>query len=278
MHLIQTIILGVVEGITEFLPISSTAHLIFTAKILHLPATDFLKSFEIAIQFGAILAVLVLYAPKILASRNLFLKIATAFIPTGIIGFLLYKLIKNVFLESLVLPLIMLGVGGVLILIFEYYFTRRQQTETKKLSNTTDTTMSASNSVSVTSSVAALTYKQAVIIGTVQALAVVPGVSRSAATIMGGMALNISRQTIVEFSFLLAIPTMMAATSYDLYKNAGILQGGNIALLLVGALFAFVTALFSLRFLLKYVRHHSFLAFGIYRIIAAIIGLLIIFL
>lgn len=260
MHIFQAIILGVIEGITEFLPISSTAHLIITANWLKIPETSSFKSFLIAIQLGAILSVAVLYAKMLIKTPKIILKIGAAFIPTALIGLLVYQLVKNVFMESLLLIAIMLIIGGVALIILEKYFNN------KKLNNSDHAELENEK-------LEKISYKQAALIGIFQTLAVIPGVSRSAATIMGGLSLGLSRKNIVEFSFLLALPTMAAATVLDLYKEPPILQGPEITAWVIGLIVAFVTAVLSIKFLLHFIQKNNFTSFGWYRIA---IGLIII--
>ena len=199
MTIIQTIILGVVEGVTEFLPISSTGHLILFGKLLGVVDSDFTKSFDIAIQLGAILAVVVLYWKRFLQGADIWKKVFTAFLPTAIIGFLLYKILKQYLLSSPMLVVWALALGGVVLIAFEWWH--------KKLYDVGGHTTEIS-------------YKKSFLVGLAQSLAIIPGVSRAAATIVSGMLMGVSREAIVEFSFLLAVPTMAAATAYDLYKSA----------------------------------------------------------
>ncbi len=255
MNIFHSIVFGAVEGITEFLPISSTAHLEIVQNIMRIPSTDFVKSFEIVIQLGAIFAVLALYIKKIFSSWQYFRSVAVAFIPTGIIGFVLYKIIKNIFLGNLPLAALMLILGGIFIIIFE----KRQARRGKYLE---------------TGETRALTVREALAVGTAQALAVVPGVSRSAAVIIAGRSLGLPRATIVEFSFLLAIPTMLAASAYDLYKSGLAFSGADWKMLAVGFVFSFAVALASVGWLLRYIKKHSFSAFGWYRIALGVIVLL----
>ncbi len=250
MSVIQAFILGIVEGITEFLPISSTAHLAITSKLIGLTQSNFVKSFEIVIQFGAILSVAYLYWQKIIKDIRWVKKLAIAFIPTAIIGFLLYKIIKNIFMEDYTLMVWSLIIGGVIMIIFEMTH-KESKEELDELEE--------------------LTTKKCLAIGLFQALAVIPGVSRSAATIIGGLILGIKRKTIVEFSFLLAVPTMLAASVYDLSKNTSDFNRGNIGVLAIGLIVSFCVALASIKFLLNYVRKNNFIPFGIYRIIIGII-------
>lgn len=250
MTLFHALVFGVVEGISEFLPISSTAHLILTGNLLGLPQTDFLKTFEVAIQLGAILSVVVLYWKSFLRTPEVLLKIAAAFVPTAIIGFALHRIIKNVFFESTSLILWSLLLGGVFLIVFEY--AHREKAD-------------AADDLS------SVTYRQALAIGLFQSIAVIPGVSRSAATIIGGLLLGLKRKTIVDFSFLLAVPTMLAATALDLAKEGGGFTSADVGALAVGFLTSFVVALLAITWLLRFIKGHSFISFGVYRIIAAIL-------
>ncbi len=248
-------ILGVIEGISEFLPISSTGHLILASSVLGVAQTDFQKSFEIIIQLGAIAAVAVLYWRAFLNLDTL-KKLIVAFIPTGVIGLLLYKIIKTYLLGNQVVVLWALLLGGVVLIVFELLY-KEKPTATQELSD--------------------ISYKQSFLIGLFQSIAVVPGVSRSAATIVGGLMVGLKRTTIVEFSFLLAVPTMLAATLLDLYKNSSSFSGADTMNLSIGFVCAFVVAIFAIKFLLRFVRTHTFIPFGIYRIVAAIVFWFIIF-
>ncbi len=252
MNILHSLILGIIEGITEFLPISSTAHLIITAKALKIPSSDFLDSFLISIQLGAILSVAVLYAQTIIRQPRLILKITTAFIPTAIIGLASYKLAKTYLFESLPLIAGTLLVGGIILIVLEKYFAQHQRQNDEQ-------------------SLARISYRQAAYIGIFQSLAIVPGVSRSAATIMGGLALGVSRKNIVEFSFLLALPTMAAATALDLYKTPPLLQGNEAIIWLIGLAVSFITAILGIKFFLKFIQKNNFQVFGWYRIILGII-------
>lgn len=258
MTIIQSLILGLIEGLTEFLPISSTAHLIITANWLKIPDSESLKSFLIAIQLGAILSVAVLYAKTIIKNPKLIWKIAAAFIPTSIIGLAAYKLVKGYLMESLSIIAGALIIGGLILIILEKYFSKKALASTViKQPNEAE--------------LSAITYRQAAIIGAYQALAVVPGVSRSAATIMGGLSLGISRKNIIEFSFLLAMPTMLAATAFDLYKNPPMLNQQEIIVWVLGFVMAFITAILGIKFFLRYIQKNNFVIFGWYRIIAGLI-------
>lgn len=254
MSIWQSIILGIIEGITEFLPISSTAHLIISASWLKIPDTNTLKSFLIAIQLGAILSVAVLYIKRVIKEPGLILKIGAAFIPTTIIGLAAYKLVKNWLMDSLPLIAAMLIIGGIILIILENYFAKKNSFQNKTEIELKD-----------------LSYKKAALIGVFQSLAIVPGVSRSAATIMGGLSIGISRKNIVEFSFLLALPTMAGATFLDLYKEPPILTNGDLIIWAVGLITAFITAILGIKFFLKFIQKNDFKIFGWYRIIAGLV-------
>ena len=248
MTLLQSIILGVVEGITEFLPISSTGHLILASRLLGLAQTDFQKSFEIAIQLGAIASVIVLYWRQFLVPAVLG-RVIAAFIPTGVIGFALYHVVKTYLFGSDTVVLWALGLGGVVLIVFELLH---------------------KESDDAVADVTAIPYSKAVAIGLFQSLSIVPGVSRAGATIVGGLILGLGRTTIVEFSFLLAVPTMLAATGYDLLKNASSFKAQQFGVLAAGFISAFFVALLSIKFLLAFVRTQTFIPFGIYRIAVAL--------
>jgi len=256
MTALHALILGIIEGLTEFLPISSTAHLVLAGEWLRLPSSEFLKTFEISIQLGAILAVVVLYWKKIWSGRDMILKIGTAFIPTAVIGLLLYKIVKSYLLDNnFIIASALLG-GGLVIIGLERYYKLR------------DTASAAGGSEENTDS-AAISYRQAFLIGLCQSLAIIPGVSRAGATIIGGLGLGIKRAVIVEFSFLLAIPTMLAASGLDIYKSRAalsVLSAGDSLSWLVGFVAAFVTAIIGVRFFLKFIQTRDFQAFGWYRL------------
>jgi len=250
MDLSTAAILGIVEGISEFLPISSTGHLILASQLLGLEHSDFLKSFEIAIQVGAILSVVVLYWRDLLVNPAVMKRVAIAFLPTGLIGLTLYKIIKSYLLGSSSIVLWALAAGGLFLIIFEH--THHEKNDA--VARTED-----------------MSYRQALIIGLFRALAVIPGVSRSASTIVGGLVLGLRRKAIVEFSFLLAVPTMVAATGYDLLKNASQFSLDQVGFLAVGFVVSFVVALLSIKFLLRFIQTHTFVPFGVYRIALAVL-------
>ncbi|RJR14159.1 undecaprenyl-diphosphatase UppP [Candidatus Parcubacteria bacterium] len=247
MTILDSITLGIVEGITEFLPISSTGHLILVSTLLGIPQTDFLKTFQIAIQLGAICSVIFLFWRSFL-DIDVLKRLAAAFVPTAIIGFLMYNIVKDVFLESPVIVVWALLLGGVALIVLELLHKENESASEKA---------------------ADISYTQSALIGVFQSLAMVPGVSRSAATIVGGLLIGVRRVAIVEFSFLLAVPTMLAATGYDIMKNASLFSPDNTLSLATGFITAFIVALFVIKFLLSYIKTHSFIGFGIYRIVIA---------
>jgi len=257
MNLLHSAILGVVEGVTEFLPISSTGHLILASNLLRIEQTEFLKTFEIAIQSGAILAVIFLYRRTLLSRLDLAKKILVAFIPTAVIGFFLYKFIKQYLIGNSDVVLISLFVGGILLIGVELLFKRKPQTSPKSLTF--------------------LTYEKSFVIGLFQSIAVIPGVSRSASTIIGGMLLGIDRKTATEFSFLLAVPTMLAATALDLKEtNLLNLTTYQLTTLSVGFVVSFFVAMAAIKWLVKYVETNTFIPFGIYRILISLLYFLLI--
>lgn len=258
MNFLDAIIIGIVEGITEFLPISSTGHIMLTGHILGIEKTAFFSSFEIFIQLGAICAVIFLYWRKVRDNKNLALKVLASFIPTAIIGLTFYSFIKKYLLNNLDIVLISLFVGGILLIVFEKHKAR---------------STSSSALEPVPESVENISWSQAIKIGIFQSFAIIPGVSRSAATIIGGEIIGLSRSAIVEFSFLLAIPTMFAATSLDIIKNGVNFSGNEIFLLLAGFITAFIVAIIAIKSFLSYIKKNTFTAFGIYRIILAIVFL-----
>jgi undecaprenyl-diphosphatase len=249
MDFFKAAILGIVEGLTEFLPVSSTGHLILTAHILGIPHTNFTKTFEIAIQLGSILAVLFIYFERFLKDSETWKRIILAFIPTGVLGFLLYKVIKKFFIGNDLLVVVNLVVGGLVLLCVDRFFRQEERI----------------------ADVRGISLKKSFFIGVFQALATVPGVSRSAATIIGGMVVGLNRRAAAEFSFMLAVPTMFAATTYDLLKSRSELSFQDWQILLVGFAFAFFTAMVTVKAFLNFISKHSFFIFGVYRILAGIL-------
>lgn len=245
MDPLQAILLGLIEGATEFLPVSSTGHQILLSHLLGIPKTEFLKSFEIIIQLGAILAVFSLYTKRFFELETL-KKLAIAFVPTGLIGLALYGFVKTYLIGNEIVVLWALLIGGLALIAFEYVHTEGTQ-----------------------ETIESITYKQAAVVGLVQVLAIIPGVSRSAATIVGGMVLGMKRTLIVEFSFLLAVPTMAAATGLDIIRSYETILAGDLGILALGFVVSFLVALLAIKFLLVFVRRYSFVPFGIYRILLA---------
>jgi undecaprenyl-diphosphatase len=266
----QALVLSVVEAITEFLPVSSTAHLILTSKLLGITSSDFLSSFEIFIQLGAILAVAVAFFSKLWINKKSWSKIMVAFLPAVGLGLVFYKLVKFL-LQGQAITGIFLILGGLFFIIFEQIYNKKQ--EQKK----TDTAL-----INVWQEIDSLSYKRAFLIGLMQVLAFVPGVSRSAATTFGGLANKLSKKAAVEFSFLLAIPTMLAASGYDLLQT--ILDGAAVQysssqwlVLGVGLLATFLVSLCLVKTLIKAMQgKYSWTIFGIYRLAAGIFWLFVI--
>jgi undecaprenyl-diphosphatase len=248
---LHAVLLGIVEGITEFLPISSTAHLILASRALGLTETEFLKSFEIIIQLGAILSVVVLYWKRFL-NIDVLKKLVVAVIPTGVIGLTVYKAIKGYLMGNITVILLTLLVGGIALIVFERF---RQEDDR-------DVDFHE------------ITYRKAFLIGLFQAIAVIPGVSRSAATIVGGSLLGVSKRTIVEFSFMLAVPTMLAATGLELLKSQAALSG-NFGVLGIGFVVSFVTAIIAIKSFLAYLKRRDFSLFGWYRVALALVFYLV---
>ena len=248
MTYLQTIILSLIEGLTEFLPISSTGHLILAQKILGITTTEFTKSFNIIIQLSAILAVVVFFRQKILNNRSLWFKAFIAFLPTGILGFTLYRLVKVYFLDNVLLTVAALFIGGLVLLLVDHSAKINQ-------GHLTIDKLKKSSLLSI---------------GLFQSLSMIPGVSRSAASIVGGLTNGLSRVEAVEFSFLLAIPTMAAATGYDLLKAGLSFSPHEYNLLLLGSVVAFFSALAAIKSFTLYVSKHNFKIFAIYRILLAI--------
>ena len=241
MNFFDSVVLGVVEGFTEFLPVSSTAHLLFAEKLLNIGSSEFAKTFAIAVQSGAILAVVFVYYKRFFKQKDLFLKLVVGFIPTMIGGLLLYKIIKNVFFESMLLILSALFVGGIVMILVEHFKKEKPDQELVSVEN--------------------ITYKNAILLGLYQVLAMIPGVSRSGATIIGGRLSGIPKKQIVEFSFLLAIPTILGATFVELLKDGVSISSQEIWLLIVGIVVSFVTAILGIRFFLNFIQKNSFKIF-----------------
>ncbi|HRD43664.1 MAG TPA: undecaprenyl-diphosphate phosphatase [Ferruginibacter sp.] len=258
MNIIESIIIAIVEGITEYIPISSTGHMIITEKLLGVEENDFVKVFTVAIQLGAILSVLVLYRKKFFDLKNIsfYLKLAIGVIPAIVLGFLFSKKIDALLGSSTTVALALL-LGGILLLFIDNVFTQNKIHNEKELS-----------------------FLKAFIIGCWQCLAMVPGVSRSAASIIGGMQQQLTRHAAAEFSFFLAVPTMLAASGYKLFKyyrqNAGF-SNHELQLLAIGNLVAFIVALLAIKFFIGFLQKHGFKVWGIYRIILGVLLLALIY-
>ncbi|MGN6617004.1 MAG: undecaprenyl-diphosphate phosphatase [Ilyomonas sp.] len=259
MSLFETIVLAVIEGITEFLPISSTGHMIIASSLMGIEKDEFTKLFEIAIQLGAILSVIVLYWKKFfpLNRWNFYFKLIVAVIPALVLGAIFSDKIDDL-LESPTTVAISLLIGGIVLLFIDDVF--------KKHTVTTEPQ---------------ITYAKGFVIGIWQCLAMIPGVSRSAASIIGGMQQKLTRSVAAEFSFFLAVPTMAAATGYKLLKtfktNPEILQNkDNLIALGIGNIVAFIVAMLAIKFFISYLQKYGFKLFGWYRIVAGIVLLFLI--
>ncbi len=260
MTIIQSIILAIVEGITEFLPISSTAHMKFTNPLIDVSESPFRDMFEIVIQLAAILSVVVLYWRKFfdLKKFNFYIKLIIALIPAIVFGVLLKKHIDAALGNLIFIAWVMIG-GGVILLFIDNFFTTSTIHTESQISN-----------------------KNAFVIGCFQVLSIIfPGLSRSAATIIGGMSQKLDRSTAAEFSFFLAVPTMLAASVksfYDVHKhNPEVLAKDNMTILLIGSIVAFFVALLAIRFFITYLQKHGFKLFGYYRIIIGIFVLILVY-
>ncbi|MCB2219758.1 MAG: undecaprenyl-diphosphate phosphatase [Bacteroidetes bacterium] len=248
MSWLEAIIIAIVEGITEFLPISSTGHMILTQGIMGLESSDFVKAFIINIQFGAILSVVVLYWKRFLQSLSFYYKLFVAFIPAAVIGLLAGDFIDSL-LENVYVVAIMLILGGIVLIFVDKWFNKPAKDQS-------------------------IGYGTAFKIGLYQCIAMIPGVSRSAATIIGGMTQKLNRKTAAEFSFFLAVPTMFAASGYKLTKNYQSITTENLDILIVGNIVAFVVAMIAIKTFINYLTKHGFKMFGYYRIVVGVAILL----
>ncbi|MFN4212474.1 MAG: undecaprenyl-diphosphate phosphatase [Microgenomates group bacterium] len=257
MNIFQIIILSIIEGLTEFLPVSSTAHLIVASKILNITQNNFHKLFEVFIQSGAILAVIFLYRETLFKNKKILINIFFAFIPTAFFGFLFYKIIKNIFFESLNLIVFSLIFGGIIFILIEILNAKKKIILAKENDQ--------------------MIIKEALLIGFFQSFAIVPGVSRAGAVMIGMMILGFKREESAIFSFLLAVPTIFSASFFDLYKNKEILfmGEGQFFTLFLGAFFSFIFALSAVKFFISFLKKKNLIVFGLYRIILAIIILLL---
>lgn len=252
MNYIQSVIIAIIEGLTEFLPISSTGHMILASAAMKIHDDEFTKTFEIAIQLGAILAIAIMYMKRFLRGINIYLKLLVAFIPTAIVGFLAYDFIKTYLFNPMVVS-ISLIIGGIILIIIDKKVENRKS-EIKEVED--------------------IPYKNAFYIGLIQCLSMIPGTSRAAATIIGGMFNRFDKKQATEFSFLLAVPTMFAAGGYDLLKTPIDFTRAEIIMLISGLFFAFVSAWVAVKIFLRIVEKYGFQYFGYYRIALGIIFLI----
>ncbi len=245
MTIVDSIILGIIEGVTEFLPISSTGHLIVASEFLNLEQTAVNKAYEVIIQFAAILAVILNYPDKFTFKHiELWKKITLAFIPIGAVGFLFASYIKALFSISVVA--VMFIFGGIIFLLVEKYYRPKEH---------------------FINDVEKISYKQALFIGLAQIAALIPGTSRAGASIIGAMLVGLTRKASAEFSFLLAFPVMCATTGYDLLKHYNDFTASNVIVLIVGFVVSFIVAFLTIKLFLKFLENFTFVAFGIYRIV-----------
>ncbi|MEK9207879.1 MAG: undecaprenyl-diphosphatase UppP [Patescibacteria group bacterium] len=253
MNLVQTLILSFTEGVSEFLPVSSTGHLVLVSQILGVIQTEFVKSFEIIIQLGAILAVVILYYKKLL-DKKVWLQIFLAFIPSATVGFILYKFIKDILIGNSWITVIAMLLGGIAFILIEIWHRKKDivPTSIEKISN-----------------------KNAFIIGLFQSVSIIPGVSRAGSTILGALIVGIDRKTAAEFSFILAVPTIAGASALDIFETKLSFSSSELITLIIGFIASFIFAYLSVKWLIKYLQKHSFIAFGVYRIIASVVFYLI---
>lgn len=257
MSILEAIVLAIVEGITEYLPVSSTGHMIITSSLFGIAGNDFVKMFTVAIQFGAILSVVVLYWKRFFQSVDFYLKLFVAFLPAMVFGFLFNDYI-DALLENATVVALSLLLGGIVLLFVDKWFDANERQPSSPEIN----------------------HPIALKIGLFQVLAMIPGVSRSAATIIGGLTQKLNRKTAAEFSFFLAVPTMLAATAYKMlkyHKTVGFVAD-DIVLLLIGNAVAFVVAMIAIKAFIGYLTRYGFKVFGWYRIVVGIIILLLSFL
>jgi undecaprenyl-diphosphatase len=265
----EAIILAVVEGLTEFLPVSSTGHLILTQAAMKLEGTAFTKVFLINIQFGAILSVVLLYWRRFFQSFDFYFKLFVAFIPAAILGFLLNDFIDSL-LESVITVAISLVVGGVVLIFVDRIF--KQQIEEAANDTVDEVSVKSINELGLEernlhAKDLELNYIQAFIIGCFQCIAMIPGVSRSASTIVGGLTQKLNMKRAAEFSFFLAVPTIFAAAAYKLLKGFGDIKGSDISLLLIGNVVSFIVGMIAIKFFIGLITRYGLKFFGYYRII-----------
>lgn len=248
MSYLHVFILSLIEGLTEFIPVSSTGHLILAAAALKIPSTDYIKAFNVIIQFGAILAVLVLYYQKLKWNPRYYSLILMAFLPTAVLGFLFKNRVDEL-MESTTVVAVALIVGGIVLIGIDSFFKNRPPQE--------------------------LNGKSSFLIGLFQSIAMIPGVSRSAATIIGGQLFGLTRAQAAEFSFILAIPTLGAATVYKLWKVRDILDVSQGIHLGLGVLLSFIFSVLAIRFFISFVNRYGFKYFGYYRVVLGLCVLIL---
>ncbi|MEN8727212.1 MAG: undecaprenyl-diphosphate phosphatase [Sulfurovum sp.] len=254
MDIFQAIIIGIIEGFTEFLPISSTGHMIVASEFLGVSQDALTKAYEVIIQFAAILAVMLIYKEKITFKKiDLWQKLFIAFLPLAIVGFIFKDQIKTLFTVDVVAWMFI--IGGIIFLIVEYFYEEKKAHVTH---------------------VEKVNYKQALLVGIAQIFSLVPGTSRAGATIIGGLLVGLDRKTSMEFSFLLAIPVMAAVTGYDLLKHYQDFADANWGAFVAGFIAAFIVAYLTIKLFLAFIERFTFVAFGIYRIIFGVILLMLI--
>ena len=251
MSFLPAIILAIIEGLTEFLPVSSTGHMILVQSFMRIPNDEFVKTFEIVIQLGAILAVLVLYIKRFFVSINIYLKLFVAFLPTGVAGVLTYKIIKQYLFNPFIVSFSLI-IGGVFLILLDAWSGRKQ---------------------AVYKDIEDINYGGALKIGAIQCVSMIPGVSRAAATIFGGIFAGFDRKQAAEFSFLLAIPTMCAASAKDLWESKELITSENMLLLLIGSAVAFIVAAIAVKAFVAFLTRYGFKYFGYYRILLGILFL-----
>lgn len=247
LDFLSAIVLAIVEGITEFLPVSSTGHTILAAVILGVQQTAFVKSFYLILEFGSIVGVVALYW-RLFLNFEILKRLIIGVIPTGIVGLLIYRTFKEYLLGNTQVVLWALLLGGIFLIMFEWRYKERATYD----------------------DVSRIPYKHCFLIGLFQSISVIPGLSRSTATITGGLALGLKRQTIVLYSFLLAVPTMIGASGFDLMMSSAQFSSAQLELLIVGFVTSFLVALVVIKLFLSYIRTNNFIPFGVYRILLVV--------
>ena len=250
MSYLEAVIIAIVQGITEFLPVSSTGHMIITESVLGMKSSEFVSLFAVCIHFGTILAVFVLYRKRFFQTFTFYYKLFIAFIPAAIAGFFLEIYISE-YLNNVIIVAVSLLAGGVVLIFVDRWFKKNEDAKTE------------------------VSYPSAFKIGLFQVIAMIPGISRSAATIIGGMTQKLSRKHAAEFSFLLAVPTIFAASGYKLFKTYKSINSDNMNLLVVGNIVAFIIAVIAIKTFISLIQKHGFKWFGYYRVVLGIAILLL---